>query len=206
MALSTPLASVIYGHAYASSGGYLLILAVVSLFTGVGNLSWSPFLYGVGETRRSFLATAAGSIASIIASIILVFYVGVYGVIIGTLVGQIISLLIASRYISEILETSLETWSVWRIYLASAVSAVIVYPVSLVVSNPFLAVILGGVIFLLILFPIMAITRALTRRDVSDLQTRFKDVRPMRLLLGVVAKYHGLFVKEVPEQTTTEAN
>jgi O-antigen/teichoic acid export membrane protein len=199
MALSTPLASAIYGHAYESSGNYLLILAVISLLAGLGGISWNAFLYGVSETRKALLATAAGSVVSIVVSIILVFYAGVYGVIIGTIIGQIVSLFIGARFVSDILGAELQTWSVWRIYLSSALSAMFVYLVSLIIFNQFLAVIVGVAFFLLILFPIMAWTKALTRNDMSALQEQFKDVRLMSVLLTLISKYHSLFAKVAPE-------
>ncbi len=148
MSLSTPLASAIFGHAYRSSGNYLLILAIGNLLAGLGNISWSPLLYGVGETRKAFLATAIGSVISILASISLVLYVGVYGVIIGTLLGQTVSLLIGSRFVSAILGQKLQTWLLWRIYLSSALSAILVFLVSLIISNAFLAVLVGIAVFL----------------------------------------------------------
>ena len=199
MALSTPLSTAIYGRAYLFTGNYLLIIAVVNLLAGLGNISWSPFLYGVGETRKAFLATAIGTAVSIVASIALVFYIGVYGVIIGTILGSAASLFVAFRFITGILGARLETWSVWRIYVSSALSAMVVYPVSLIISDAFLDVIVGGVIFLLILFPIMAWTKALTSEDLNTLQEQFKDVKLMRPLLRLIGEYHGLFVKMMPE-------
>ncbi len=199
MAISTPLATAIYGHAYQFTGNYLLILAVGSLLAGLGSISWSPFLYGVGETRKAFLATAAGTAISIVVSISLVFYIGVYGVILGGILGSVASLFVASRFITGILGAKLQTWSVWRIYLSSALSAMAVYAVSLIISNAFLDVIVCGVLFLLILFPIMAWTKALTTNDMNTLQEQFNDVKPMRLLLDLIGKYRSLFTKMAPE-------
>ena len=103
-----------------------------------------------------------------------------------------------------VLGAGLQTWSVWRIYLSSALSAIAVYPISLVVSNAFLALIIGGGLFLLISFPIMAWTRALTKNDVSALQDQFKDVRLMRPVLDIIGKYHNIFARMVPEKARSD--
>lgn len=202
IAFSTPLATAIYGHAFSFSGNYLFVLAVVSLLAGLGNLSWSTFLYGVAETRKAFIATVAGSVTSIIVSIILVFNVGIYGIIIGTILGTIVSLALGSRFVSQVLGTKLQTWFVWRIYLSSALCAIIVYPISRFILNPYV-VVLGGVsLFLVILVPIMTWVKALTEEDFTFLQVQFKEVKLMRTLLAILSKYQSLFLVQANKART----
>jgi len=193
MALSTPLAIAIYGHAYLLAGGYLLLLAAGNLVAGLGNISWNMFLLGIGETRKAFFATAVGTLVSVVSSLVLVRYEGVYGVLIGTILGNIILLIVGSKYASDLLETKPRTWAVWRIYLSSALSALVVYSISLLGLNPFLTVILGGVIFLLILFPIMAKTGALGSDDMLMIKVQFKDVKLMNFLLKIATRYFDIF-------------
>jgi stage V sporulation protein B len=196
MALSTPLATAIFGNVYEPSGNYLILLAIVSLLAGLGNISWAPFLYGVAETRKAFLATAAGSAVSIVGSLIFVFYFGVYGIIIGTILGSIVSLALGTRFVSKILEANLRIRLVWRIYLSSAISALAIYPISLFRLNSYFVVVAGGVFFLLILIPILASTKGLTRDDMIELQEQFKEVKLMSHLLNLIAAYHRLFERK----------
>ncbi len=196
MAVSTPLTVALLGSAYEYAGHYLLLLSIVYLLAGIGNLSWSTFLYGVGETRRALFATATGSILSIVASVLLVFYVGVYGIIIGTILGGLVSLVLGSKYVSQVLGANLQTSSVWRIYLSSGLSAVIVYPISLFISNPYFAVVLMGALFLLILIPIMAWTKALPKDDVGALREQFKEVKLVGYLLDLISRYLTLLRKD----------
>ncbi len=196
MSFSIPLTVALLGRAYEYAGNYLLLLSIVYLLAGIGNLSWSAFLYGVGETRRAFFATAVGSAVSIMVSVLLVFHTGVYGIIVGTILGGLVSLALGARYVSQVLGAKLQTSSVWRIYLSSGLSALIVYPVSLLISNPFFAVVVIGAVFLLILIPIMSWTNALTRDDVESLRDQFKEVKLVGYLLNFLTRYLTLFKKK----------
>ncbi len=194
--LSTPLATAIYGHAYAASGHYLIGVAAVYLLSGFGYISWSPLLYGVGETRRGLIATAFGAAITIFVSVILAMYVGVYGVIIGAILGNIASVYIGSRFVSTVLGGKIGVLSLWKIYVSSAVCALIVYPIAVIRLNPFLAVAIGGLAFLLILIPAMALSKSVTRDEMSTLQLQFKDVKLVSFILNLIGKYHSLFAKQ----------
>lgn len=193
MALSIPLAIAIYGHAYLLAGSYLFLLAGGNLVAGLGNISWSMFLLGVGETRKAFFATSVGTLVSVISSLVLVLYEGVFGVIVGTILGNIVLLVVGSKYVSGVLKTNPRTWAVWRIYLSSALSALVVYAISLLELNPFLTVIFSGVIFLLILIPIMAKTGALRSADMNMIKVQFKDIKIMNFLLKIATRYFDIF-------------
>ena len=195
MAFAAPLSIAIYGRAYASAGNYLLLYAVVNLLAGAGSLSDGPFLYGVGETRKAFVATAVGSATSIGASLLLVFYLGVYGIIVGTILGQGISLYISLRYISDILGAKPSAWFFGRVYVASALSAVIIYPISSFIPNPYLSVPLGALIFLLVLIPIMTVMKALTEDDLDGLRAQLRDVRVMSSLLRLISRYQRFLLR-----------
>jgi stage V sporulation protein B len=193
MVLAVPLATAIYGRAYQFAGNYFLPLATVNLLAGAGSLSDTQFLYGIGETRKALLATAIGAAVSIALSAVLAFYVGVFGIIIGTVLGQAVSLCFNLRYISNILKVNPRTWFFSRIYISSAISALIVYPLSLLNLNPYLTVVVGAAIFLLILIPVMSLTKALPKGDFRALQDQFNEVRPMKLLLEIIGRYRNIF-------------
>lgn len=196
IALSTPLVTVIYGPVYQPSGHYLAIIAVISLLVGLGNVSWNAFLYGVGETRKAFIAMGTGSIICILISVALVFFVGVYAAIVGTVIGNVTSLLVGSRFVSRILQTKLNTRQVYRIYLSSALSAAAVYPLSFSSLNSFLIVSIGTGIFVMIVIPIMALTQALTREDLDDLALQFGEVKIVQTVLRFVSRYAEIFSRK----------
>lgn len=193
MALSTPLATVIYGNAYRFAGNYLLLLAIVSLMAGFGSISYGPFLYGVGKTRKALEATMIGTLISIVTSVTLVVYIGVFGVITGTILGSLISLVLGNRFVSKTLDAKLQIHTVWRIYVASALSALLVYPISLFELNSLLVITIGGVLFILILVPMMVLVKAFTRDDMDALKLQFKEVKLISFLLSKLDSYQRIF-------------
>ncbi len=193
MILSVPLAIATYGSAFAFAGNFLLFLASASLLAGIGNISWSPLLYGIGATKTAFVATAVGTLMSIVVALLLVFSIGVYGILIGTVLGQLVSLLLASRFISAIIGKRFQTWITGRIYVSSALSALTVYPIVRLGLNPFLEIALGAVCYFLIIIPVMALTKALTRNDFEELRSQFKEVSVMARLLNFLGRYHEIF-------------
>lgn len=200
MAFSTPLVVAIYGYAYQFGGNYLVIVAMASLLAGAGSISDTPFLYGIGETRKAFVATLIGAAVSISTSVILAIHIGVYGILIGTLLGQLLSLIVALKFISNILGVKAQSWFFWRIYLSSALSAIIVYPISLIKLSPFLMVPFGGALFLVIIIPIMTWTKALTRDDMIELQVQFKGVKSLGYFLKLITKYQSISERQSKTQ------
>jgi stage V sporulation protein B len=193
MAFSLPLSIAIYGEAYSSAGNYLFVYVMINLLAGAGSLSDSQFLYGIGETRKALVATSTGSAVSILVSLVLVFILGVYGILVGTLLGQVISLCINLKYISIILETKAREWVFGRVFLSSAISALLVYPLSLLKFSPFMILPIGAALFIVILIPIMTVTRALCADDMTLLSAQFKDVRVLSFVLDSLSKYQIIF-------------
>ncbi|MHB1907793.1 MAG: oligosaccharide flippase family protein [Nitrososphaerales archaeon] len=193
MATSVSLVHVLFGQSYLGGAGYLTAIALVNLLAGFGSHSWGPLLYGIGETDKAFRASAFGTGVSVIASLALVYYFGVYGVIIGATIGQVVSLVFGLRFVSEILETKLDVWIVLKIYVSSALSAGIVYFTSLFIANAYLSLVVSGILFVLILIPIMAITKSLDRSDINQLQEHFQDIAIINYFLKVAIRYYNFF-------------
>ncbi len=196
MAFSNPLVTLVYGSAYSFSSLYLTLLISASLLAGFGGIAWIAFLNGIGETKRSLLAGGVGSIASLAGSAVSIPYFGVYGAIFSFIGGQIISLALATRIIaSRFGWKNLNMFGSSKIYLASALATIVVFPFSLVPLHPIVVVFAGAFIFVAILIPILAITRALTRADMVELQEYFSGIRLLSFPLRLFAKYHGIFSK-----------
>src|SRR5579875_2088663 len=196
MSLATPLVSAIYGNAYQFAGNYRVYLAGLNLLAGVGHVSCGPFLNGVGETRKAFLAAALSTIVSIAASVVLVAYTGVFGVIIGTALGQTVALVISLGFVYDLVKERLHGRSLLRIYFGSGVSAAVIYPLSLLNLNPFVTLFVGTILFILILIPILGWTKALTTNDLIELRGLFDEVKIVRYLFILVGRYRNLIVGE----------
>ena len=198
MALAYPISSAVYGRAYGFAGGYLALMVAQYIFVGLGSQSQGALLNGIGETRKSLVASLANSVAVIVVSTALIPFLGVYGAIVATVIGAAAYVVVAWRIVGRRLGANVRLSGIWRIYLASGVAAALVYPLSFLPLHPLIVTLLGGVAFLLLVVPLMALTRAVERRDMEALDAYFRSVRPVSSLFGIVAKYYDIFQREGP--------
>src|SRR5207245_3462335 len=103
IALSTPIATGIYGERFAFAGSYFAALVAPNLLVGFGSISQGGLLNGMGETRKSLLIGVVGSLVSIVTSTLLIPLIGVYGFVIVSVLGGITSLEVGVRVIGRIL-------------------------------------------------------------------------------------------------------
>jgi ABC-type sulfate transport system permease component len=69
------------------------------------------------------------------------------------------------------------------------------FAVSLLPLHPIILTLCGGVAFLLVLVPLLALTRAVTSQEMASLVSYFSSVRLLSSLFTVIVKYYQLFSK-----------
>jgi hypothetical protein len=74
-------------------------------------------------------------------------------------------------------------------------SAALVYPLSFLPLHPIIVTLLGGVAFLLLVVPLMALSGAVRRQDMEALDGYFRSVRPVSSLFGIVLRYYRFFAR-----------
>ncbi|MEM3186499.1 MAG: oligosaccharide flippase family protein [Conexivisphaerales archaeon] len=195
IALSSPITAAVYGRVYQFAGPYLALLVLPSLLAGFGSLSQTNLLNGIGETRKSSIAGISGAIVTLASLPILIYLYGVYGAIIGSIAGQLVSFAIAWRMISNTLSGNIRVSDAYRIYIASFLSAALVYPVTFVHTYPVITVLAVGLLFLAILIPFLALTKALTRDDVAFLDSQFSRLGFIHTLLKILIRYYNIFAR-----------
>ncbi len=193
IALSVPITSAIYGRAYGFAGGYLALTAIPYLFIGLGYQAQGPLLNGIGETKKSLVASLANAITALLAASVLIPVLGVYGALLALALGVLVGTLVAWRIIGQRLRTNVKLSRIWRIYVASGVAAALVYPVSLLPLHPIIVMLLGATAFLLFVVPFMALTKAVGREDMEALDGFFRNVKPVSSLFGLVLRYYEVF-------------
>ncbi|HVP24246.1 MAG TPA: oligosaccharide flippase family protein [Conexivisphaerales archaeon] len=193
MALSIPVSQAIYGSAYTFSAIYLFLGVSPNLFVGFGNLSQGPLLNGLGKTRKVLLATIVGSAVSLGSSVALVAPFGVIGIIAAGMAGSAAALVASWVMVSKELGDNARLSEVARIYVAAAVAAIAVVPISWLSLHPIVVTLLGCVAYLILFVPLLAVTKSLTDEDLAVLQTYFKGTGPFVSLLRLGIKYYGFF-------------
>ncbi|MDG6994631.1 MAG: oligosaccharide flippase family protein [Nitrososphaerota archaeon] len=191
MVFATPLASSIYGTKYAFSGLYLAALAAPNLLVGFG--AQNQLLNGIGETRKTMVAGLASTIAYLVGSITFVPFFSVYGIAFSSALSTIVGLLVSSRMLRPILKKGILVRSVSRIYVASAVAAVLVYPLTLLRLPAVATVVVGVSLYIAVCIPLLVVTRSLTKEDLSTLEAYFTSAGFLSPLLKLLLRYYRFF-------------
>jgi O-antigen/teichoic acid export membrane protein len=152
----------------------------------------------MGETRKYLVASVVGSVIVLAGSTVLSPVLGVYGVILASVAGSAVSLVVAWGMIGRRLGSNVTLLKVWRVYLASGVAAVLVYPVSFLHLHPIIVTVIGGALFLVLVIPVMALIKAVSRQDMLALDSLFRGVRPVSRLFGLVSRYYEVFARNSP--------
>jgi O-antigen/teichoic acid export membrane protein len=170
IAFSSPMMVTVYGRAYAFGATYLGLFAATSLLAGLGSLAWGALLNGIGHTRDVLWTTVLGSAVSVVSGIGLIEAFGVSGAIIGPILGAVVSLSAGTLLVHRRLEAKLDLSKVWKFYAASGLAALISWPLSWVVHTAPLALVAGGVVFVVLFVPFLALFSALSEADLSELR------------------------------------
>src|SRR5437867_5029329 len=195
IALSGPIASAIYGESYAFAGSYFAALAAPTLLVGFGSISQGGLLNGMGETRKSLMIGVVGSLVSTGTSIFFIPLLGVYGLVLASAIGTTAGLVVSTRIIIKLFARSVLVLSVGRIYLAALLAAVVVYPLAFL-GAPAIPTLLGAaLLFTAVYIPLLALTNALTPKQLSALEVYFLNVGPFSALLGLLLRYYRVFAR-----------
>ncbi|MDG6934263.1 MAG: polysaccharide biosynthesis C-terminal domain-containing protein, partial [Nitrososphaerota archaeon] len=188
-----PLASAVYGRAYTFAGSFLLILVIPYLFAGIGSLAQIAFLNGVGETRKTLVVGLAGSMVTFIFGAILAPIFSVYGVLAASVVGNAVSYLVGAKMVNGILGKTGMTSRTWRVYIVSAVAALLTYPVVYLPLHPIVILVIGAVVYFALLVPLLSASGAVNNADVEEIEGFFSEMGAASKLFHFVVMYYGLF-------------
>jgi len=194
IAVSTPIASAVYGRAYSFSGDYLRVLILPNLLVGLGYIVQGPLLNSVMKNRAWMVCNVSGSIVSVAVSALLVRFIGVYGVIAGSVTGAIVSLVLAWPAVTESLGGNAQLRGVWRIYVASLPPAIVAYFASFLPYHPIIVSAIALFLFFLVLIPMLVVMRAILPADVQNLDSYFSRIALIYLLYRIVKKYYQIFI------------
>ncbi len=170
IAVSAPLTRIIYGIEYPYVALYLNLYILTYAWEGLGGISLSNAISGVGESRVSFRA----SIYTFIAGAILVFALGpTYGII-----GILITMIICPRagwvyqimWAKKNMDLTVDWGSTVKIYLIAFVAFLATYLlISFSSLTSWVALVIGGTTFLIIYVFGLPLSGALKRSDLSKL-------------------------------------
>jgi len=104
-------------------------------------------------------------------------------------------LVVSTRIISKLFARRVLVPSVGRIYVAGALAAAVVFPLAFL-GAPAIPTLLGAaLLFTAVYIPLLALTKALTPKELSALEVYFMNVGPFSALLGLLLRYYRVFAR-----------
>lgn len=191
MAFSGPLVATFYGNAYAFGASYVTLVAAMNLLAGVGSLAWDALLNGIGRTRDVLVTTALGSGVSVVGGVGLMVVAGVAGAIIGQTIGAVVSVAFGTWIVHRRLKAELSLARVWKFYVAAGLAAGLSWLISFPIHIPELVVIVGGLVFIILYIPLLALLKALNVRDIDMLRDYLKFSAVVSTLFEAAVWYYN---------------
>ena len=195
IAFSVPLMVTFYGRAYSFGAEFLAVFASINLLAGLGSLSWSALLNGIGRTRDALVSTAIGSAVSVISAILLIRGVGTVGAIAGQAVGTAVMLFLGVWMVRRSLRVGLALSAPWKIYLSAGLTGLVTYPISWLVEQPEASLVLGAAVFVVVFIPLLAVFRTVSPEAMDSLRSYLGFSKLISRPLEVAIRYYKLVAR-----------
>ncbi|MEM3041219.1 MAG: oligosaccharide flippase family protein, partial [Nitrososphaerota archaeon] len=123
MVLSAPLVSTLFQDKFISAPFYLSLLAIQSLYAGIGNLSINNLIMGQGKTKVVLKLTLLTFSTGISLSLVLIPVFKVLGLLATSLTAAVPNLLVGLWWIKKHFGVSIDKVTSGKLYLASGVAS-----------------------------------------------------------------------------------
>jgi len=200
MGLSEPLKLVIFGGRFPDAPRYLMLLAIVYLFTPFGYLSFGPLFKGQGHTKILLMGGLLGLMVGIPVSLVFIPLLGIVGLIFTNIIVVIVAVAFNSIIAKIKLGTTVEFASSVKILLAGVFTIIVAYCLQLwIVSYPIVELLVAGLVGFGVYVLFILVSGALTMEDVHNLKVIFRGIRPLRRVLKPHARRIEEILKKVLE-------
>jgi len=198
--LSEPLRILIYGNRFPDASLYLMLLAIVYLYTVIGYLNFGPLLKGQGRTRAVMIGNAIGLAIGIPTSFLLIPLFGIIGLIFTNILTISMIMVFYIVFIKKHFKIDLDWKCSIKILLAGISAGLTAYFLQIHLNSyPIVELIVGGLVGLGVYILIILITRTLTMKDIRNLKVILGSIRPLRHILKPHAKKIEEILKKIVE-------
>jgi len=199
--LSEPLKTFIFGESFPDASFYLMLLAIVYLYTPLGYLNFAPLLKGQGYTKIVMIAGLIGLAIGIPTSFLLIPKLGIIGLILTNIIAATSLVIFNLIFVKKKLGLSLDWRCSIKILLAGIITIFVVYFLQMWINSyAIVELLVGGFVGLSVYFLVVLVTRALTMEDVHNLKVIFGSIRPLKRVLKPHAKKIEKILKKVLEE------
>lgn len=183
MILAGPMINTVYGEQYVDAPFFLTLYVIGNLLAGLGNLSLSTVLIGLGETKMLMKLSLLTIPLGIPLAFLLIPGLGIVGVIAVGFFAVIPSMCLGLLWIWRHYKLTVDWGSSAKIFAASAISAAITFlSLNFLVTAEWLKLIIGGIIFLAAYILVAPSIGAIVQDDITNLR---KMLSSMGILLTI---------------------
>ena len=171
MVLSRQMVTTLFGGQWVYAPFFLTLHVVSSLFVGFGNLSMGSLLASQGETKMLMKLSILSLSFGLPLAFILIPMFGILGIILGSILSGLPSMFWGLHWIWKHYEAKADFESSARIFISSAIAAVITYlSISSLNTVEWLRLITGGIVFLTAYIIVAPSIGAIVQDDISNLK------------------------------------
>jgi len=197
MVLSKPIIGTIYGDKYFFAPIFLSFIVIGGLLRLLGNLSIMNLLNGIGQTKIVLKLSLLTLTTGIIAGSFLIPQFGIPGYIFVSFGANIPTIFVSIYWIWKHYGIKVDYQNSAKIFLASAISAIITYLfLTIFTAADWVLFTAGFMLFLTIYLIVAPFIGAVNQKDINTLRTLFSNLkiisRPLELLLTMVEKMQKL--------------
>jgi O-antigen/teichoic acid export membrane protein len=178
--LSNQISGVIYGSGYPFVAGYLSLLILNYSWEGLGGISLSNVIVGLGNAKVLLFSTVCTFVAGTVLVLILGPLFGITGIILTMLLAPRVGWLYEIIWAKRNLDLTVEWGSTLKIFItvltAFSFTSLIVY---LLKYADWIELIIGGLVFTFIYIIILPLSGALTRSDILQLTFILNGMGPI---------------------------
>jgi O-antigen/teichoic acid export membrane protein len=182
MVLSKPIIGTLYGDRWSYAPPFLALSLISNLYVIFGSFSGSNLLTALGETKMLMKLYMLALAIGIPIAFLLIPKFGILGVILASITAGLPGLFIGLYWVWKRYGTKAEFRTSGKIFLASAIAAIVTYLFqSVFVAAAWMMLTTGVILFLAIYLIAVPLIGAINQTDVNNLRAMFSG-------LGIISK------------------
>ncbi|MGQ9640634.1 MAG: oligosaccharide flippase family protein [Candidatus Bathycorpusculaceae bacterium] len=188
--LSKEIVEVVYGHTYQSAPVFLTIYGMLYFLVGFGYLILPSLYNGLGETKTTLKMSVITFLTLAILSPIFTKTYNVQGLIVAFLIASTGGTIYGLHVARKNFQISVDTYTLLKIYLNSAVSSLpVLITLHLMHLPKFLTITIGGLSYLFLYVTLTPLTKAVTSFELETATHIIRKIRPLALLAKPILIY-----------------
>jgi len=194
--LSSPLSRLIFGTGYPYTALYLSLYILTFAFEGLGGLSLSNVISGIGEVGVTLRTTILVFIVGSVLAFVLIPRYQIVGLLLVMIIAPRAGWVYTTIWAKRNIGLTVDWGSTSRIYATALIAFAISYlAVDLPQLHGWVALVIGGSMYLLVYIAGLPISRALTRKDLEQLETIANTMGPLAGVLKSILSLLGHLIK-----------